>query len=354
MKKSLIALAALAAVSAASAQSSVTLYGRLDAGYQQTKTTVFDNAGNSGTIKVNGIQSNGLSTSMWGLKGSEDLGGGLKANFVLEGSVDVASGPSSLNFTRDSTIGLSGGFGAARIGRSYTPLYRTVYAGDVFGTVGATTVNFYPDGVRASNAFFYDSPDMGGFSAGLMVGKNDATVTTSTTGNTFVAKSDVLGFNMGYANGPLMVMLGYGSIKGELATLAIPLGTTAKTTGAALSATYDLGVAKLYANLTDGKNQGNTAVNSYNKSREANFGVSVPMGAITLLAGVGRNTSTATVAGVDSEKQTGNDFVVGATYSLSKRTTAYVKAGDYNKLGATTTALGTKTRAGAIGLRHTF
>ena len=354
MKKSLIALAALAAVSAASAQSSVTLYGRLDAGYQQIKITAFDNAGNSLTGKVNGIQSNGLSTSMWGLKGSEDLGGGLKANFVLEGSVDVASGPSSLNFTRDSTIGLSGGFGAARIGRSYTPLYRTVYAGDVFGTVGATTVNFYPDGVRASNAFFYDSPDMGGFSAGLMVGKNDATVTTSPNGITLGTKSDVLGFNMGYANGPLMVMLGYGSIKGELATLAIPLGTTAKTTGAALSATYDLGVAKLYANLTDGKNQGNTAVNSYNKSREANFGVSVPMGAITLLAGVGRNTSQETVTGVDSGKQTGNDFVVGATYSLSKRTTAYVKAGDFNKLGATTTALGTKTRAGAIGLRHTF
>ena len=346
MKKSLIALAALAAVSAASAQSSVTLYGRLDAGYQQIKTTVFDNAGNSVTTKANGIQSNGLSTSMWGLKGSEDLGGGLKANFVLEGSVDVASGPSSLNFTRDSTIGLSGGFGAARIGRSYTPLYRTVYAGDVFGTVGATTVNFYPDGVRASNAFFYDSPDMGGFSAGLMVGKNDNSVTAS-PGISTPTKSDVLGFHMGYANGPLMVMLGYGSTKGETAT-------TNKTNGAALSATYDLGVAKLYANLTDGKIQANTAVNTYNKAREANFGVSVPMGAITLLAGVGRNTSTATVAGVDSEKQTGNDFVVGATYSLSKRTTAYVKAGDYNKLGATTTALGTKTRAGAIGLRHTF
>ena len=344
MKKSLIALAALAAVSAASAQSSVTLYGRLDAGYQQNKTTVSSNSVT--TTKANGIQSDGLSSSMWGLKGSEDLGGGLKANFVLEGALDVAGGPSALSFRRDSTIGLSGGFGAARIGRSYTPLFRTVGAGDVFGTVGATTVNLYPDTPRASNAFFYDSPDMGGFSAGLMVGKNDATVTNSITGISGT-KSDVLGFNMGYANGPLMVMLGYGSTKVETAT-------TNKTKGAALSATYDLGVAKLYANLTDGKIQPDTAVNNYNKTREANFGVSVPMGAITLLAGVGRNTSTATVAGVDSEKQTGNDFVVGATYSLSKRTTAYVKAGDYNKLGATTTANGTKTRAGAIGLRHTF
>ena len=200
MKKSLIALAALAAVSAASAQSSVTLYGRLDAGYQQNKTTAFDNAGNSVTTKNNGIQSDGLSSSMWGLRGSEDLGGGLKANFVLEGALDVASGPSPLSFRRDSTIGLSGGFGAARIGRSYTPLFRTIGAGDVFGTVGATTVNLYPDTPRASNAFFYDSPDMGGFSAGLMVGKNDNSVTAS-TGISTPTKSDVLGFHMGYASG---------------------------------------------------------------------------------------------------------------------------------------------------------
>ncbi len=347
MKKTLIALAAVAATGAALAQSSVTMYGRIDAGLNNQKTTVTTPAGVSTYTKGNSlVGDSGLSTSLIGIRGSEDLGGGLKANFVAEWNYATSGGAfATAGPGRDNTIGLSGGFGDFRMGRSYTPLFSVIGMSDVFATTGATTVSNFPDGVRASSAWFYTTPNMGGFTARVMLGDADAGT------NATVAKGRQYGLYGMYAAGPLAVGLGYGNIKGVAGPIATP--TTGKTTGSALSATYDLGAAKLFFGHNRGKTQGNVTVANYTKAAETNFGVSVPMGAVTLMAAYGRNNNSDVTAGV-AEKRSGNDFVVGATYALSKRTTAYFKTGTYNKWKAGTTLPGTKTNRTSVGLRHVF
>src|SRR5659263_37578 len=141
MKKSLVALAALAVVGAASAQSSVTLFGVVDA-------TVAYGTGDS-TSKTQ-LTNSGYNSSRLGFKGVEDLGGGMQAGFWLEagvmndngagaatntnnqatgGALAGMNGSQGLTFNRRSTVSLMGGFGEVRLGRDYTPQFwsETVY-----------------------------------------------------------------------------------------------------------------------------------------------------------------------------------------------------------------------------------
>ncbi len=345
MKKTLIALAALAAVSAASAQSSVTLYGRLDAGYSRTETTTTPAVGASTKTRDNGISSGGLRTSMWGMRGSEDLGGGLKANFKLEQQISMDTGAVVAGFTRAATVGLSGNFGEVKIGRDETPLYSTLVSADVFGAGGARTVNLYPDADRASDMVSYTTPNMGGFSAKVMVGRNDTSV--SGVGAT-TTKGENTGLSGTYAAGPLMVGLAYGKIENTAGVVI------SETDGAAVVASYDLGVAKLFASHARQEIRPDQALAGNTESDETNLGVAVPMGAITVLASLGRNTKDVTTNAGATTSQSGNDFVLGVTYDLSKRTALYAKAGTYNKLDASTANPATKTTATALGLRHLF
>jgi predicted porin len=116
MKKTLLALAALAASSAAFAQSYVTLYGVMDASVESVK----------GAHTVTRVSSDNLSSSRIGVKGSEDLGGGTKANFNLESAVKSdtgANGGGSTRFwDRAAWVSLAGGFGELRLGRTDTPI----------------------------------------------------------------------------------------------------------------------------------------------------------------------------------------------------------------------------------------
>ena len=129
MKKTLVALAALASVGAAFAQSTVTLYGRVDVAlmYIEQKTTTLlqgtqkTATGNPGFA----VNSAGLTGSRWGLKGSEDLGGGLKAIFQLESGFTVdtgGSGQGGLLFGRQAYGGFEGNWGTFTVGRQYSPL----------------------------------------------------------------------------------------------------------------------------------------------------------------------------------------------------------------------------------------
>lgn len=346
MKKSLIALATLAATGAF-AQSTVEMYGRLDAGYNQTKISTTTAGVTNAVTTTNLVQQDNLNTGLLGIRGSEDLGGGMKAKFVHEMDLDINAGTLGTALGRDSTIGLEGGFGEVRLGRSYTPLFSVVGLSDPFATTGATTVNLYPDAVRASNAVFYTTPSFSGFTARLMVA--DGVVKTQTGNATDSVKAGQQGFYGMYANGPLTVAFGYGVINADAST---NIAGKAKTNGNAFSGTYDLGVAKIFAGYTTSKVNANTAINTYAKQTEMNLGVSVPMGAVTLLGSVGRNTFQDVVASVGAPKETGNDFVIGATYALSKRTTAYAKMGTYNKFSVANSS--EKQTTTALGMRHTF
>ena len=128
MKKLAFALAALPAAFAAQAQSNVTLYGLIDVGIEHV-----NHASASGDA-VTRVTSGGLNTSRWGLRGNEDLGGGLKAVFQLEGAVAADTGAlDGQLFGRQANVGLEGGFGRVVAGRSYTTAYDFISPFDPMG-----------------------------------------------------------------------------------------------------------------------------------------------------------------------------------------------------------------------------
>ncbi len=141
MKTKLAALAALAGCSAlAHAQSSVTLYGVIDSGllYQSTSAASFSpTAKNTG--KVFRMKDGGIYSSFWGIKGSEDIGGGYKVNFKLQGSFDSGTGKLQLSdtpgavaiFNQVASLGVSGPFGAFTAGRQIVPMIYAMADTDV-------------------------------------------------------------------------------------------------------------------------------------------------------------------------------------------------------------------------------
>ncbi len=328
MKKTLIALAAFAATSAAFAQSSVTLYGRLDTFYGNSTTK---NAAGVTTGKTSGLQSSGRSGTRWGMRGSEDLGGGLKANFQLEQgfSIDTGEPSGTRQFHRASWVGLSGDFGAVQLGRYNVHTFNLIDSTDADGTSSfSTNADITINGVRADNAISYTTPSMGGLVAKVAM-VNEKTSTT--------AKFNATDLTVEYGAGPLFVGFGFGQNKTTTGGL-----TTGKNDGFLLGGTYDLGVAKLFTNYISTKTNKHTAVTT--TSTELNLGVNVPVGAATLVAGLGRDTVKVGSAG----KVSATDWVIGANYSLSKRTDTYARV---SKNGA---AGGGKTNTFAVGLRHNF
>jgi predicted porin len=174
MKKTLLALAAVAATSAAWAESSVTLWGIVD--------TVFTH-GTAGKGSKNAVGNSGMLPSQLGFRGVEELGGGLKAGFWLEGWVNTDDGTGQLTninnqtagstggggftFNRRSTVSLGGDWGEVRLGRDYTPQFWNLVAYDPFTNVGvgvtqtlASSIAFGQGGgsgpaARASNSISY-------------------------------------------------------------------------------------------------------------------------------------------------------------------------------------------------------
>eukprot|EP01136_Pigoraptor_vietnamica_P019548 Opistho-1_new@67290 len=149
MKKSLVALAILAAAGVASAQSSVTLFGIVDAAYTH-------GSGNGvGSSDKNQLTNSGYNSSRLGFRGTEDLGGGMSASFWLEAGVNNdngsggltntnnqatgATGGGGLTFNRRSTVSLASGLGELRLGRDYTPQFWNQTVFDPFGTNGVGT-----------------------------------------------------------------------------------------------------------------------------------------------------------------------------------------------------------------------
>jgi predicted porin len=339
MKKSLIALAVLAASGAAMAQSSVTLYGRLDASIGQTKKEVT----NEVTVKQTGVNSSDLNTTFWGLKGSEDLGGGLRANFDLQSNFNIdtgAIGKDSTLFERKATVGVSGAFGAVDLGRNYTA-YDTLRGAtnNSFDSNIITTVNVWTNGIkdytnRTSNSITYTSPSFSGVSgaAGYSFGENKNTPTN------LGDATDIASLHIKYANGPLLV--GY-AFQEEKQARVSALTAQDKTTYNLVGATYDFGMAKLVGSYNQAKN--NTL-----KDKEYQVGVSVPFGAAAVAVGYSNSKSEGFNA---NNKGTGASIV--GTYNLSKRTTAYAGY-ELAKVQTINGTIETKTSNFATGVRHTF
>lgn len=308
MKKSLIALAVLAASSAAMAQSSVTIYGVADAGVLKDK-------GTSTTLR-----SGGLNTSRLGFRGTEDLGGGLAANFLLEQGINLASGNGTggggVTFNRQSYVGLSGGFGEIKLGNVYTA-YDDIAAGaalgfdsgvydsqDIFASMGY-------DSNPGSN-FYYSTPSFGGFSGAFSYQLDAADANTTS-------------FHIKYEGGPLYVGLGYQDES----------DATSGNKFTTLNGSYDFGAFKLLAAY---------GTDDVNDADDISIGAEIPFGAFTLSAGYAMSDRGA--AG-DAK-----GVAIMGTYNLSKRTALYAGYRNDNDV-AVTSAGGFDQRVG-FGIRHRF
>ena len=334
MKKTMIALAAFGAfASVAHAQSTVTLYGLVDM-YVGTTTK---KSSNLGTTSKPGMQleSGGLSGSRWGLRGSEDLGGGLKATFQLESGISADTGASA-GFNRTSKLGLAGGFGAVQVGHQYTRLFNLMDTYDAQGTSKFSATNAFftgamGDAVRWSNSVLYTTPDMGGFNGAVqyMFGEN---------GTPAVSAGRSISLAGGYDAGPLSVQAVYQT---EKAT-----GNAAAVKSTAVGASYDFGMAKLlgqFITQKDGLVNG-TKENYYNLS------LAVPVSS-TGVINVGYGNENQKTGGTKTLKTTA--YGVEYRHSLSKRTTAYAALG-HLKSTTTATNVSSTTQTYGIGLRHAF
>ena len=346
MKKSLLALAILGAFAGvASAQSSVTLYGTLDVNARVVS--------NDGSARRYSLSQDGVNSSQLGFKGVEDLGGGLKAGFVLLSGVNTDTGTTNTKFfNRRATVSLMGNFGEVRLGRDYTPSFWNNTIFDAFGTVGlgdSTGVKQVsaPGFVRADNSIgFFLPSNIGGIYGQFMAAAGEGAVPAAATGtvNGGNAPGRYLGGRIGYAAGPFDVAVSYatqrvvgltftaadlaqaGTVAGSsVSSLALGAGTYKS---ANIGGSYDLGVVKLMGYFN--RETLNTATdNVYSISAV------VPMGQGEIHAGYDRSKLSDT--GVSNKV---DKLALGYVYNLSKRTAVYTNVARLSNGNATAVTLG--------------
>ncbi|MEY4979162.1 MAG: hypothetical protein RLZZ352_1432 [Pseudomonadota bacterium] len=328
MKKSLIALAVLAATGAASAQSSLNLYGVADIWLGKTKNADAQ------------FGSGGLAGSRIGFKGTEDLGGGLKAHFVLEQGVNLTNGTAA-GFNRQANVGVSGQFGTVKIGRVYTAFddingaANSGFDSDLSATAG-TWVGYTGN---PTGQIYYASPVFNGISGA---------VSLTPQGNKSATNPDVTSLHLKYSNGPIYAGVAYQD--------------EAPTTGSSVkyflvNGSYDLGMVVLKASYrnVDNTNASNTLYNIFSnrKADEFQVGADYPVNS-QLTVSVGYASSK--LKGVDTRLganptsgsiQNAEGYGVAAGYALSKRTTVYggLRANKVN---------GTSDSLVAAGVSHAF
>ena len=349
MKKSLIALAVLAAASgAAMAQSSVTLFGVVDATYAY---------GSGSVSNKSQLTNSGYNTSRLGFRGVEDLGGGMSASFWLEAGLNndngsgvltntnnqaATTGGGGLTFNRRSTVSLNGGFGEVRLGRDYTPQFWNLTVFDPFGTngVGATLTHDAklagPTGTRASNSIGYFLPgNLGGFygQAQYYMGENNSNAANKKDGNGLALRA-------GYANGPINAAIAFSETKF--------LAGNIKSWN--LGGQYDLGMAKIMAHYSEDKISGG------NDGKGFLLGGLIPVGA----GEVRLAYSTYKIDTVGADPRT-NKLALGYVHNLSKRTALYATYAHLsNKNGASLALNNAQTGANSnsngydFGIRHSF
>jgi predicted porin len=313
-----VACAAVLAPQMASAQSTVTLYGRVVSGLAYIDH-VFDPVANASFSKTM-VASNQWGTSMWGMKGKEDMGGGLAANFVLESGFELKNGGAGTNlFNRRAYVGLSNAsWGSFRIGKNLF-ISNDVWDLDPTGQqwVGSATLVRGRSWPGANNMIEYSTPDFGGFSATGQISLGEQ------AGNSKANRGE--GFSLTYANQDLMLRAIYSQRRNAAGTFTDVFNTSKETI---VGGTYKFGPAKLYA-AYDHITASDAAITAATKLKHAWVGVRYEVTpALTLIGSVFHVTSDR-VAG----KATLG--MVGADYNMSKRTLLYAAFGNVsNSSGA--------------------
>ena len=351
MKRNLVALAALAFVGAASAQSSSSV-----AGADRTLTNAGGAASAQSSVTLWGVvdadvshysqgnltrtlmSTSGNAGSQLGFRGTEDLGGGLSANFWLEAGLLNASGSGAatgggLDFNRRSTVSLAGHFGEVRLGLDYTPSFVNHFAFDPFfdggpgagtnitltgGANGAAGANLLT-AVRASNSVEY----LWGFAPNALavVGRGPyAQLMYAFAGNSSgqPALGEYAGGRFGYASGPVNAAISYAQSKGKPYAADAAAGYSTYTEFN-LGGSYNFGVAKLMAHI--GTNDSDVAGT---KATQWGVGAIIPAGQGYI------PVSYNSIKQNDATSDGADQFAIGYVYYLSKRTALYATVSHIN------------------------
>ncbi|MGF6351457.1 porin [Variovorax sp. W2I14] len=394
MKKSLVALAALAVAGVASAQSSVTLFGVVDASISGYSATARDLNGatflnpfyvNKGSIKASRreLANSGYNSSRLGFRGTEDLGGGLAASFWLEAPITNDDGQGGVStFARRSTVSLSGGFGEVRLGRDYSATFWNDTVFDPFGTngVGTNLVFAASSGFAAFNGYgaaktplvntpqitdvggsnytrtsnniaYFLPPNLGGFYGQLQYSFSEKTKYSPGTATPNVANNSragrYIGGRFGYANGPLDVAAAYGS---STVGDQFYAGVTSKVNTFNVGASYDFGPVKLFGEFSRSKKKDDYENEPLVRTADTDLtgyllGVTVPVGAGLIRASYSAVKYDLNQADVLFQPRVAdpkaNKLAIGYVHNLSKRTALYATVARIsNKNGAALTTGG--------------
>ena len=334
-----------------------TLYGWVDQSHTGRETTT--QAGAKSTTNSWGASQGG--TSALGVKGDEDLGDGLKASYLIELGIDtnsplahkVENSDSAVAINRQSYVGLEGAFGSIKIGRQYTPSFYAFAAVDPSGISGFDGY-LYMNGYQKSNGFYYNSPNLSGFTA--VLGAHEG-------GNADTSRGNSTTFGATYVNGALYTSFtqetttkGVGCVGLNCSTINTDptdtatnnvFGSLAKgeLTLRTFAATYDLGIAKVGV-----INENFDSSSDSGSAKTTHVSVAVPLGAFTVgaIVGTGSYTTAGSTTSIDM-----NSTGITADYALSKHTKIYFRAGETNDK-TTTAAQTAKATSTVIGLFHAF
>jgi GBP family porin len=360
-----LALAMYASVACAQAQSTVTVYGTLDAAMTL--------GGGGGKAKSEQRLDSGVGPgSRLGFRGNEDLGGGMRAMFVIEMGLDSGTGglqQGGLAFGRQSLVGLGGKDWSVTMGRQYSPNLLAVYVTDALSQVYWGSSSAFALGVQGGSAA------AGSGCQGTSSRVNNSVLGTykvgSLTGRLMVSTGDENASGTGrfvnpsitYSEGPLLVNAGYGRLRqcvGDIPAGAAPEWQSEGNVGVA----FDFNLAKVFAghNFWDPSEANRTITATTSLKQTATWvGVVVPVGTANYMAQIARL----------KQVQRGGDAAgtsVGLVYeyALSKRTKAYVNAakvwndgrGRFGLVGATAvqsaSAVGANPRTLSVGATHSF
>jgi predicted porin len=330
MKVPLIAAAAMLMSSgAAYAQTNLMIYGIVDSGL------VRESGGPAGSVTALG--GGVASGSRLGFKGTEDLGGGLSANFLLENgfNADTGSlGQGGLLFGRQMFVGLSGNAGAVKLGRQYSPYYLALrdiadpFAAGLAGRAG----NIMATNTRVDNMVDYVTPKFGGLFADVAYGLGEVAGDAQ--------KNRAIGATLGYEQGPVKVKLTHHQLNNATAT--------DRTKNTLLTGRYTFGIAEGSLGYAINKGTGNA------DSRDLIAGVSVPFGPHRVLASYIRHDDKAPA------NRDANQWAVGYLYGLSKRTDLYIAYARISNDNGAVFKVGNATDTGSgdkafnLGVRHAF
>lgn len=349
MNKKLIALAVAGAcvAPAAMAQTAnpVTLYGRVYVNFESVEAD--SNSAGAGLVRRNRVEDR---VSLFGIRGTEDLGGGLKAFFQLETPFRPDSNVTTFA-SRNSGVGLQGGFGSFLLGRWDTPMKQALASPiDPFGDIGLgdVTTAFLRSGTfsqRATDTVQWWSPNWGGVSLKAMYSANEGKTATTNPYN--------FGGSVTFSRGPIYLAYAYEEHRDSVGQTATA-GVTEK--GNAVGGSFSFGPVKVMGGYGEFKRTNATTNKGYIVGASGTFGKNVILGSFQNSKDGGSTTAT-------SQPEC-DAWAVGYRYDFTRRTSFIAEYAEVDNNSASTCNFGQGALGGvtagmdpkgfSLGLRHVF